>query len=454
MAPTNAFWRPLFWRTWRYIELTVETQGDPLTIEDIRATYTGYPFQRKARFEGGPAELQNILDTGWRTARLCAHESYMDCPYYEQLQYVGDARIQTLVSLYMTGDARLMKNAIGQIHSSQTAEGATFSRAPSAQPQYIPPFSLWWIGMVHDYWRYVDDPDFVKEMLPGARGVLSFFHRFQRGDGSVREMPWWNYVDWVERWERGTPPRGQDGSTAPIDLQLMLAYQYAADLEDALGLPEMAGIYRARVTELRQTVRRKYWAEDRGLFSDDVEHRHFSQHANTLATLAGVVEGNEARAVMERTIEDNSLAPASIYFRYYVHRALVKAGLGDRYLELLDPWRRMLSDGLTTWAERDFRSRSDCHAWGSSPNVELFRTVLGIDSAAPGFAKVVVEPRLGSLRRAAGTIPHPRGEVSVVLETTGATMHAEVTLPSGVDGEFVWKSRRRRLSPGRNVLDD
>jgi hypothetical protein len=354
----------------------------------------------------------------------------------------------------MTGDARLMKNAIGLMDASRTSDGVTFSRAPSAQQQYIPPFSLWWIGMVHDYWRYVDDPDFVEEMLSGTRSVLAFFHRFEQADGSPVEIPWWNYVDWVERWQRGAPPRGQDGATAPIDLQLLLAYGYASDLEDALGLPEMAGIYRARAAELARTIRRKYWTPDRGLFSDDAEHQHFSQHANTLATLAGIVEGDEARSVMERTVADDSLAPASVYFRYYLLRATVKAGLGDQYLEMLDPWRNMLKDGLTTWAERDFNSRSDCHAWGASPNVELFRTVLGIDSAAPGFAKVVVEPHLGDLQRASGTMPHPRGEISVKLDATDGTMHAEVTLPPGVDGEFVWKSQRRRLSPGQNEFDE
>ncbi len=446
-------WRPLFWRTWRYIELTVETAGEPLTIEDIRAVYTGYPFERLASFENGPPELQTILDVGWRTARLCAHESYMDCPYYEQLQYVGDTRIQALVSVYMSGDTRLFKTAIGHIDSSRTAEGATYSRAPSELQQYIPPFSLWWIGMVHDYWRYVDDPGFVKEMLPGARAVLDFFHRYQQPGGSLREMPWWNYVDWVERWPRGTPPRGADGSTAPHDLQLLLAYQYAADLEEALGLRELAGVYRARAAELSRTIREKYWDSARGLFADNTSKQHFSQHANTLATLAGVVTGDEARRVMERSVSAEDLAPASIYFRYYLHRALVKAGLGDRYLEMLGPWRTMLADGLTTWAERDFRSRSDCHAWGASPNIELFRTILGIDSAAPGFRKVVVEPHLGALEKASGTIPHPSGQLSVALARTAAGLHAVITLPAGVSGEFISNGQRRALSPGRNEIN-
>jgi hypothetical protein len=58
-------------------------------MEDLRGIYTGYSFERKLHFDGGDAELQRIFDVGWRTATLCAYETYVDCPYYEQLQYVG-----------------------------------------------------------------------------------------------------------------------------------------------------------------------------------------------------------------------------------------------------------------------------------------------------------------------------------------------------------------------------
>jgi alpha-L-rhamnosidase len=447
-------YRPLYWRTWRYIELTIETKDQPLTIEDLRGVYTGYPFVRKARFDAGSEEFQKILDVGWRTARLCGHETYMDCPYYEQLQYVGDTRIQALVSLYMTGDHRLVRNAIEQINSSRTPEGATYSRAPSALQQYIPPFSLWWIGMVHDYWMYVDDPEFVKQMLPGVRAVLSFYASYQKPNGSLRRMPWWNYVDWVERWPRGMPPMEEDGSSAAINLQLLLAYRWASELEAALGWKQLSGIYRAEAEKLRATVREQYWDSGRGLFADTPRHTQFSQHANALAVLAGVSTGAEARQVMERAIADQSLAPASIYFRYYLHLAMRKAGLGDRYIEMLGPWRKMLSDGLTTWAERDsFRVRSDCHAWGASPNIELFRIVAGIDSAAPGFRRVTISPHLGKLERVSASIPHPKGEIAVLLELRNGKLHAEVTLPEGVEGEFHWRGATRALGSGRTELD-
>lgn len=446
-------WRPLYWRTYRYIELVAETQADPLTIEDIRGVYTGYPFTRRAKFEGGPEELQKILEVGWRTARLCAHETYMDCPYYEQLQYVGDTRIQALVSLYMSGDPRLMRKAICDIDASRTAEGATFSRAPSALQQYIPGFSLWWIGMLHDYWRYVGEPAFVRSMLPGMRAVLAFFQRYQRDDGALVRLPWWNYVDWVERWPRGVPPGAPERPSAAIDLQLLLGYQWAAELEEALGIPEMAPVYRRQAERLKATIRRLYWDDRRQLFADTAQHDAFSQHANALAVLAGVVEGQLARQVIERALQDKDLAPASIYFRYYLHQAMAKAGLGDRYLDMLDIWRRQLANGLTTWAEREgFRVRSDCHAWGSSPNIELFRIVLGVDSADPGFSRVLIEPHLGSLSRVSGVVPHPAGFVEVSLQREGARLRATVHLPAGITGEFRWRGQRQPLRPGLQEL--
>ena len=452
----NRRYSPLWWRTYRYLELTVETQADPLVIDDLHGIYTGYPFERRSQIDTGSGVLPQILDVGWRTARLCAHESYMDCPYYEQLQYAGDTRIQALVSLYTAGDARLMKNAIAHLNDSRTAEGATMSRAPTRQQQYIPPFSLWWIGMVHDYYMYVDDAAFVREMLPGVRAVLQFFAARQKANGSLGPMPWWNYVDWTLEWRSGVPPREADGSSAPLDLQLLLAYDWAARLEGALGSKAMAAEYTAAAAQLRQAIRPLYWDEGRRLFADTPARKQFSQHANVLAVLAGVAAGDEARDLVTRVLADRSLVQCSYYFRHYVHSAVNLVGEGDRYLGLLGEWESMLSRGLTTFAERYEEpgnpSRSDCHAWSSSPNFEIFRTVLGIDTAGPGFQRVRIHPFLGKLERVSGSIPHPNGEISATFERAGTSLRAEITLPSGVTGDFSWRAARRPLTPGRNAF--
>lgn len=449
---SRRLFRPLWWRTYRYIDLKIETKGEPLVVEDLRGVYTGYPFEMKAKFDAGSERLDRIIEVGWRTARLCAHETYMDCPYYEQLQYVGDTRIQALVSLYNSGDGRLMKNAISQINDSRTAEGATMSRAPTRQQQYIPPFSLWWIGMVHDYWRYQDDPGFVREMLPGVRAVLDFFGRHQKANKSLDRLPWWNYVDWAWRATSGVPPLEDDGSSAVIDLQYLMALDWAADLEDAVGSRIRAAEFREEASSLRATIRRIYWDPSKSMFADTPGRKEYSQQANSLAVLARAIEGAEARRLVNRLLTDSSMTQSTYYFRHYLHSAVNQVGEGDRYLDLLGEWDRMLAIGLTTWAETPDPSRSDCHAWSSSPNYELFRTVLGIESAAQGFNRVSIRPHPGKLTRVSGAIPHPKGEIAVSLKLDGQKLAAEVTLPAGVTGEFLWRGERRELKSGLNRL--
>jgi hypothetical protein len=442
--------RPLWWRTWRYLQLEIETAADALHIDSLRGTFTAYPFVRRARFESPDPELTRILDTGWRTARLCAHETYMDCPYYEQLQYVGDTRVQCLVSLFNSGDARLMRNAIELIDQSRQAEGATMSRYPTRLEQFIPGFSLWWIGMVHDYWRYVDEPAFVREMLPGVRAVLSFFESYQRENGSLRSLPWWRYFDWVPGWPSGNAPQGPGGNSALFDLLLLIGYRWAGELEAALGRPALADFYGARERQLRQTVQQLYWTG--ALYADTPEHRQFSQHANTLAVLADAITGEAARDLMRRAVADPALAVPGLFFQFYVHQAFAKVGDGDTYLDRLGPWRDMLAKGLTTFAEVVDRpgaaTRSDCHAWSASPNIEILRTVLGVDSAAPGFRRVSVRPHLGPLTYIRGAVPHPRGLVEVAIESGTA----RIVLPADTTGTFQWKGVRRDLAPGESVF--
>jgi alpha-L-rhamnosidase len=444
--------RPLWWRTYRYLELDIETGDQPLTVDDLAATYVGYPFERRAAFDAASPEITRMLDVGWRTARLCAHETYMDCPYYEQLQYVGDTRVQCLVSLFNSGDGRLMRNAIDLINDSRRSDGCTMSRYPTRLEQYIPGFSLWWIGMVHDYWRYIDDPAFVRRMLPGVRAVLSFFAGYQKENGSLASLPWWRYFDWVPSWPGGNAPQDADGSAAPFDMLLLMAYRWAGELEASLGLRGMADTYRDRERQLRTVCQQLYWDSEKKLYADTPGKQQFSLHTNTMAVLADVSTGSAAHDLMLRALSAEGLAQPGLFFRFYVHTALAKIGEGDRYLEQLDDWRGMLARGLTTFAEivdtPGSPTRSDCHAWSASPNIEIFRTVLGVDSAAPGFRRVSVRPHLGALKFASGSVPHPRGKVDVRIEAGAAS----VTLPEGVTGDFAWKTVRCELRPGVNRI--
>src|SRR6185369_10511569 len=118
--------------------------------------------------------------------------------------------------------------------------------------------------MVHDYWWYVDDAAFVRRMLPGVRSVLSFFEGYQKENGSLGALPWWRYFDWVPEWPNGDAPQDADGGSALFDLHLLMGYRWAAALENALGLKQLAGVYGERERRLRETCQKLYWDADRG----------------------------------------------------------------------------------------------------------------------------------------------------------------------------------------------
>ncbi len=447
---------PFNFRTYRYIQLIVQTKDEPLVIDDLYGTATGYPFQYRAKFESDDKQIDTILQIGWHTARLCSWETYMDCPYYEQLQYVGDTRIQAMVSYYNSGDDRLARNAINLLDHSRIAEGITQSRYPTAVPQQIPTFSLWWIGMLRDYYYYRNDSQFVAGKLPGVEQVLNFFSRYQQADGSLKNAPYWEFTDWADGkdWGAGTAPMGANGNSSVLDMQLLWAYQVAARLEHDLGSAENAAKYEKAAAQLKETIRTKYWVSSKNLYADRPEKDVFSQHANALSILSGVADEAQSKAISNKLLTDTSLVQASIYFKYYVNQAMVKTGHGNEYLSWLGIWRENIKMGMTTWAEMSDISgtRSDCHAWGSSPNIELFRTLLGIDSDAPGFNSVKIEPHLGAFTHIGGSMPHPQGEVSVRYDRDGSKWTIKILLPPVTTGKLVWQGKTFLLKSGINNL--
>ena len=450
---------PLTWRTWRYLEIDVDAGENPVSIEGFKNWFSAYPFVERGTFSSDNPSLKAIWEIGWRTARLDAHDTYMDTPYWERLQYVGDTRIQALISYAVAGDDRLPRQAIEVFNASRIPDGLTQSRYPSSLVQMIPTFSLLWVGMVHDLWMYRNDREFVRAQLAGTREVLGWYLRRQRADGMLGRLPWWPFVDWGKDFQSGMPPQDEGGGSAIITLQLVEALSYAAELEEAMGDRRIAGDYRKAATRAVTAVRKLCWDKQYGIMADTPAHKHFSQHANILAVWLDVVPKKQQRDVLEKVLSTSDpgfsssikmpdMTAATYYFRFYLARALLQAGMGDQYQSLLGPWRQMISLGLTTWAESPEPTRSDSHAWSSHPNFDLLTIVAGIRPAAAGFKSAIIEPHLGELQQVEAKMPVSNGLVEVKYQRVGKGVEAQVTLPAGMSGSLSWKGRRTRLHGG------
>jgi alpha-L-rhamnosidase len=460
-SATEENFRPLWFRTFRYVQVTINTGDSPITFKNIQSVFTAYPFTENATFRCSDPEINEIFETGWHTLRLCSNETHFDCPYYEQLQYVGDTRIQCLIALYVSGDDRLMRNAISLFDRSRFYEGLTCSRYPSNDMQVIPPFSLFWTNMISDYNMLRGDTAFVKTFLTGIEGVLNWYgNRIDSKTGMLGPLPYWNFVDWPSEWpwdnsigSGGVPKGGAEGGSSILSYQFAYSLNKAADLFESLGYKDKAAHFRKQAARISKAVTELCWDSRRKLIGDTPDKTEFSQHANIMAVLADAVLPVSHADLIGRVAGDNSLIQATVYYRFYLLQAMKKAGLANSYTEMLGPWRDMIHSGLTTFAEKPEPTRSDCHAWSASPTYDLLATVCGVQPGSAGFASVIVEPHPGKLEWIEASMPHPKGTVRVKYSKSDKGGYTgEIILPAGLSGIFRHNGKETVLIEGMNRI--
>lgn len=445
----------LWWRCFRYVQVEVTTKEDPFVLQQPGSFFTAYPLQQKATFASSKPILADIYKTAWHTQHLCAGETFFDCPYYEQMQYVGDTRLQGLVTFYGSGDSTLWRKAITDFYDSRQPFGLVMCAYPGNRTQVIPGYSLLWIAMLNDYRLHCSDDALIMKMLPAVMDNLQWFQDHLQPNGMLGKLEWWNFIDWVKdkSWERGVPSYDKNGQSSINSLLYVYSLQQAIELLNSYGYTQQAARYAVIAHRIKEAVYKRCWDEKKQLLADNADKQHYSQHAQILATLVDLLPLKKLQQLMLNTYQNDSIASCSYYFRFYLAEAMKKTGLGGKYIDMLQPWQNMLANGLTTFSEEPEPSRSDCHAWSATPLYHLLSLVCGIQPAAAGFNKVQIIPNPGNLEWFEGSMPHKLGPIQVKLnQSKTGGLSGIVTLPHKLYGYFEWKGKRIKLQPGVNNI--
>ena len=447
-------WRNYWWRSGRYILLRVRTAEEPLELTDVCIEKTGIPldFEGSVRIDQDWGErLFSICRSGLEN---CAHETFVDCPYYEQLMYLGDTRLQALCLYATNRDSRLQKRALELADWSRAALGGAWptARYPSRMATSIPTFGLIWVAMLRDHLDWRGDEEFLRTKLGAVRQLLERFADYIDSRDILRGVPCWQFVDWTPAWRAGVPPGATTQGSSVVNLLFLLALDHAHHLESVLGDKRVAERYEELRNRVRNGVRQQFWNEERGLLADDCDHRSFSEHAQVLGILTHCLEDPQKVAVMEALKSPNDLHPTTVYFRHYLFDAAFQVGASSMYFDGLGDWEKMLKSGAKTPWERPEPSRSDCHAWGSHPWFWAFVGVAGIRPDAPGFRSVRIAPQPGPRREIVAEMPHPNGFIRVQLRFEGSACEGSVELPDGVTGVFEWRGCEIDLTDGSNSI--
>ncbi len=437
-------YEPFAFRTFRYVQLKIETGDAPLTILRFCYRATGYPLLEKTRFTVSDPGFAPVWDISLRTLRRCMHETYMDCPFYEQLQYAMDGRNEILYTYAVSADDRLARQAMEAFRRSQRPDGMVNADAPTIKSNVIPGFSIYYLLMVHDHMMYFGDRELVRRHLPAIDGVLGFFDRslndlgmVGRVGGKTMRHKYWSFIDWSDQFEFGTPKASElgCGSVTMESLLYLYGLQHAAELADFAGRPGLAEEYRSRAVSLKEAVVSNCMGVFRGqkLVQDGPGAEEYSVHCQVFAVLTGVVPREEGKAMLQATVGSPEFAQSSVSFMFYLFRALELCGWYEKTDELWNLWRKMVENNLTTCVENDTDERSDCHAWASLMCYELPAVILGVRPAAPGFTRVQIAPQMGRLSYAQGDVITPKGFVHVEWHRDAeGNCNLEYTLPDGI----------------------
>jgi len=452
--------RPLWKRTFRYMQLVIETGDNPLEILSLINEYSGYPYPDMATFKSNDANLNRIFEMSNRTLRMCSGETYYDTPFYEQLSYGGDNRPIAAISTYNSNDDRLLMEVLRLYPQSENTETHLFKSAyPSRFDFDMGSWSLAWIQTLQDYYFMRGDADFVKQFEGDIDGVLGFFRRhIDEKKGILGTVVNQNFMDWSIH--EGNIPRKNDQKEITHSAMLTLYYVHTLEctsrLYKELGLTEKAEAYQKEANDIKGAVKTQYWDENRQLFRDRPDQQRFSQHTNILAILCDVIPESEQRDLLNRLLKDKDLDEyASSYFSFLLFKAMEKTGQEHLFLENLGFWHGFLDTGHTTCGETGFAShdRSDCHAWSAHPSYYLLKLVCGIRPADIGFNSVKIRPSLGELSEVSASMPHQKGRIKVDYEVRGNRLIAEIELPEGLGGTFELNDTERELRPGTNSFE-
>lgn len=464
-------WQPIQFTAARYLslwfreftgDLIIKTAG--MRVSEPHVNWTG-------RFDCDDAELNAIWKLCVHTQTVGTQEGLMDCPTREQACYVGDGHPVARWMYQLTGDARHWRYLVREQFARQAKNGLIRSTVFSGRDDTLLDYTLLAIMHTHAYWQCTDDADAVRDLLPQCHQILGWFDRHLNDDGLMAwawqppspDRVWENVYDpdrphidhglnlFIDHpglgWHNvGQPGIDRRGINAGIHCLLIQARECLAELEHALGSHATAQQLRTQAQSMRDIARHTFYNSTRECFVDGVLDgrplAQVSQHTNTWALQAGLLDPVAAQKLMHRMVNepDADIARAGPYFWLYILPTMAKLGQHKLALALVRSlWSGMVNRNATTLWETFSGDDHDsaCHPWSAAP-IEFFLTAIaGLPAFALPGVQVELRPRVDLLDRVDARIETAAGPIEIKWSTTVSGIALAGKLPVGISAKLI-----------------
>ena len=399
-------------RGFRYVQLVF--RNGPVQIHRLGIIESTYAPKQRGSFHCSDERLNRIYATSQRTLLLCMEDTFTDCPSYEQVLWIGDAKNEALFSQYAFGATDLAEHSLRVAAHSLKQLPLVASQCPSGWDVIIPSFSfLWGMAVWETYWLSGNE-SFLRELYPALKANVDVALHYCV-DRGLFSAPAWNFFDW-------TAIDQNRETVLHNSILLAAALEGAAHAARTLGLSDDHVFFASRRKQLIAAIN-QLWDIPAGAYRDAILpdgslSESMCQHTSFLALLYDVVSERHRSQALENCLHppEKMARVGSPNALFFLLEALRKSNCATETLALLQSsWGSMLDAGATTFWEMinqphsDFPTRSHCHGWSSSPVYLLPQLFFHIECVEPGWRKVILRPRSLGLDFASAEVCTPHG---------------------------------------------
>ena len=414
----------------RFVRIDLLDPASELQLKEVRAIFTARDIPYKGSFSCNDEQLNKIWLTGAYTVHLNMQEYLWDGIKRDRLVWVGDMHPEVMTINTVFGYNEVVPKSLDLI------------RDITPLPQWmngISSYSIWWLLIHRDWYLYQGDLGYLMQQKTYMEGLLKYL--LTKVDANGREKLDGNrFLDWPSS-------ENQPGVDAGLQALLTMAMDAGSELCRLLKNDSLAA----------------QCAEAAGRMKKQVPDANHSKQAAALMALAGLMDPVTAD---KEVISVGGAKNFSTFYGYYMLQAMGKAQNVQGGLDIIRTyWGAMLDLGATTFWEdfnmewlpdaapidnlvpegkkdihgdygdycyKGFR-HSLCHGWASGPTSWLTQHVLGFKVLEPGCKVVKIEPFLGDLLWAEGTLPTPQGTIFVRHEKlSDGSVKTTVKAPKGI----------------------
>lgn len=452
-------WHPRFtFHGFRYVEIS-GWPGKP-GIGDIDGLRMSADLPTTGSFSSSNKMLDRLDEVIRWTFLSNVFSIQSDCPAREKLAYSGDILCSAGSFMHHFGMPAFYVKTIRDHIDAQRPMGGIPETAPyvgiaDAGPGDGSGPMGWQAGfpfLIKRMYEHYGDKGIVEESYPAMKKQLEFLRK--RATGNLFEK------------EDLGDHEGLDDREVPLTASIFyyLTAKMMADFAAVLNKTEDAADYAKLRDDIRSAIQSKFFNSATG------EFRKGTQTAQSMALWAGIPQGDDdgkTQQALLRAIENkDSHLSTGIFGTKMMFDVLRERDLNDVAYKIADQrtfpgWGHMIENGATTlwetWKYSD-NTYSQNHPMFGSIGEWFYRSLLGINAAAPGFRKIIIKPQpAGNLTFAKGHIQSMYGKIASEWNIRNDVYTLKTTIPGNTTAEVyipqqfgtVVKESGKPLQPAR-----